>query len=87
MMEEIQPHASQINNPKYAVVLKKASFSWDQEPSVVHANGLDVEITGQHYSSVSSLLLICTLDLLSANCDKKSGITLYFVLSGHQKLQ
>ncbi|XP_056005289.1 ATP-binding cassette sub-family C member 5-like [Ostrea edulis] len=46
MMEEIQPHTSQINNPKYAVVIKKASFSWDQEVSVVQANGLlDVQIT------------------------------------------
>jgi hypothetical protein len=46
-MEEIQPHVSEINNPEYAVVLEKASFSWDQETS----NGLQPpKITGMYWS-------------------------------------
>jgi hypothetical protein len=75
MMEEIQPHTSQINNPKYAVVLKKASFSWDEEPSVTHANGdlKNTKVVGQcHYlifSSKSSLnvhLFHCLLIMLKS---------------------
>ena len=47
MMEEIQPHTSQINNPKYAVVIKKASFAWDQEMAIQNIGLMDVQITGQ----------------------------------------
>ncbi|XP_061171411.1 ATP-binding cassette sub-family C member 5-like [Saccostrea echinata] len=51
MMEEIQPHTSQINNPKYVVVMKKACFAWDQEVIVQNVGLLDVQITvpnGKH---------------------------------------
>ena len=47
MMEEIQPHTSQINNPKYAVVIKKASFAWDQEMAIQNIGLMDIQITGQ----------------------------------------
>lgn len=46
MMEEIQPHTSQINNPKYAVVIKKACFAWDQDLLIQNIGLLDVQITG-----------------------------------------
>nr|XP_022286886.1 multidrug resistance-associated protein 5-like isoform X2 [Crassostrea virginica] len=45
MMEEIQPHMSQINNPKYAVVIKKASFAWDQEMAIQNIGLMDIQIT------------------------------------------
>lgn len=45
MMEEIQPHTSQINNPKYAVVIKKACFAWDQDLLIQNIGLLDVQIT------------------------------------------
>lgn len=79
MMEEIQPHTSQINNPKYAVVIKKASFSWDQEVSVVQANGLlDVQITGQfHYIYTWYIFSFgAFLNIHLFHCQLKSEITL-----------